>query len=140
MTLERARADSLAALAEFAQGFASTLRAGDVVALTGDLGAGKTTLVRALVHALHGDDPVASPTFTFWHCYDGRPPIHHLDLYRLESPSERPDLGLEEAFVPTAIVLVEWPERASDLFDERTIWIDILGSGDEPRELRVHRP
>ena len=141
MTLERASAADLAGLQRFAQDFAETLGPGDVVALQGELGAGKTTLVRALVHALHGNDGVSSPTFTFWHRYDeGRPPIHHLDLYRLERAEERPELGLEEAFTDEAIVFVEWPERALDLFDERTVWVSLTGSGEGSREIEVRRP
>jgi tRNA threonylcarbamoyl adenosine modification protein YjeE len=141
MTVERATIDDLGGLERFARTFAQTLRPGDVVALAGDLGAGKTTLVRALVRTLHGSDPATSPTFTFWHKYDeGTPPIHHLDLYRLENPRERVELGLEEAFVPEAIVLVEWPERAPDLFGERTIWVSLAGSGEGRREIEVRRP
>ena len=67
-----------AALMNFAAEFARGLSAGDVVALSGPLGAGKTTFVRAVVRALHGADQTSSPTFTFWHRYDGNPPIRKL--------------------------------------------------------------
>ena len=75
-----------AGLEAFAASFARTLRPGDVVALSGELGSGKTTFVRAAVRARHGEDQTTSPTFTFWHRYAGDPPIDHLDLYRIEIP------------------------------------------------------
>ena len=140
MTSEHASLPDLAALDAFARKVAQTLAPGDVVALAGPLGSGKTTLVRALVRALHGTDPVTSPTFTFWHRYEGTPPVQHLDLYRLEDPRERPELGLEEAFTADAIVVAEWPERALDLFGPGTVWVTLRGCGDEPRDVEVRRP
>ncbi len=84
-------------LGKFAAEFARGLRPGDVVALAGPLGAGKTTFVRAVVTALHGADQSCSPSFTFRHRYDGDPPIEHIDLYRIDDPREVTELGLEEA-------------------------------------------
>lgn len=134
----------------FAGQFARTLRPGDVVALRGPLGAGKTTLVRALVRALHGsDDAVSSPTFVFRQRYDappaspgrGKPSIEHLDLFRIDDPTrELPDLALDEAFEPDRIVLVEWPERAEGWLPVTRIEVAIDGSGDGPRTVRVDRP
>jgi tRNA threonylcarbamoyl adenosine modification protein YjeE len=116
------------------------LRPGDVVALRGPLGAGKTTLVRALVRALHGsDETVSSPTFVFRQRYPGQPPIEHLDLYRLTDAAELPDLALEEAFTPDALVLIEWPERAEAWLPRRRIEVAIDGSGEGPRTVRVSR-
>jgi tRNA threonylcarbamoyladenosine biosynthesis protein TsaE len=128
------------ALAGAAFRLAATLRAGDALALSGELGAGKTTFVRALVRALHGSDvPVSSPTFVFRQRYDGTPPIEHLDLFRLDDPAEAADLGLEEAFGPDRITLVEWPERLPGLMPPGTIAIRIEGAGDEPRRLEIER-
>jgi len=90
---------------------AKVLRAGDVVAMTGDLGAGKTTLVRGLLHALGHGGEVPSPSFAIVQPYeDLDPPVWHADLYRLENPAELAELGLDS--LGDEILIVEWPERA----------------------------
>jgi len=128
------------ALAAVATRLAATLRPGDSLGLSGELGAGKTTFVRALIRALHGSDlPVSSPTFVFRQRYDGTPPVEHLDLFRLDDPAEAADLGLEEAFGPDRITLVEWPERLPGLLPPGAIGIRIDGAGDEPRRLVIER-
>ncbi len=130
----------LRALGAAAARLAATLRPGDALALSGELGAGKTTFVRALVRALHGSDvPVSSPTFLFRQCYDGTPPVEHLDLYRLDDPAQAADLGLEEAFGPDRITVVEWPERLPGLMPAASIRVRLEGAGDEPRRLRIER-
>jgi tRNA threonylcarbamoyladenosine biosynthesis protein TsaE len=139
MRVEFARAEDLEAFERVAAAFASGLRRGDVVALAGDLGAGKTTFVRAVVRALHGRDQAASPTFTFRHRYAGKPPIEHLDLYRIEKPAEALELGLEEAFDGESIVLVEWPERLPGLIPDDAIHVAITGAGESPRDLVIER-
>jgi len=128
------------ALLAFAADFALRLRAGDTVALDGPLGAGKTTFVRALVRALHGREQATSPTFTFWHHYPGRPPIEHLDLYRIERADDVAELGLEEAFTRDSIVLVEWSRNAPDLLPERRYEIELVGCGAAPRSLTLRGP
>jgi tRNA threonylcarbamoyladenosine biosynthesis protein TsaE len=130
----------LHSLGAVAARLAQTLRPGDALALSGDLGAGKTTFVRALIAALHGSDvPVSSPTFVFRQRYDGTPPVEHLDLFRLDDPVEAVDLGLEEAFGPDRITVVEWPERFPGLLPSGAIRIHIAGAGDEPRRLQIER-
>lgn len=93
---------------------AQLCQAGDVIALHGGLGAGKTTFARGFVRALTGaETDVPSPTYTLLQTYDGPSfPIFHFDLYRLEAPSDLTELGWEETM--DGVLLAEWPERAGD--------------------------
>jgi tRNA threonylcarbamoyladenosine biosynthesis protein TsaE len=93
------------------QRLARHLQPGDALCLSGPLGAGKSTLARALIRALtHPDEEVPSPTFTLVQTYDGPFGIAHFDLYRLSSPEEIHELGLDEA-LDDGVALIEWPER-----------------------------
>ncbi len=130
----------LAGLERVAAMLARDLRPGDVVALEGGLGAGKTTFVSALVRALGNDADVSSPTFTFWHRYGGRPPLEHLDLYRIEDQGELAELGLEDAFTSDGIAFVEWADRIPGLLPPGAVRVRIDGSGTGPREIRIVRP
>jgi tRNA threonylcarbamoyladenosine biosynthesis protein TsaE len=86
-----------------------------VVTITGELGAGKTTLVQAICAGYGVTDDVTSPTFALVHEYQApRAPVHHLDLYRLDRPEQLDEIGWDELVTARAIVLVEWPERAGD--------------------------
>lgn len=127
-------------LGKFAAAFARRLRPGDVVALSGPLGSGKTTFVRAVVQALHGADQSCSPSFTFRHRYDGDPPIEHIDFFRIDDPRELTELGLEEGLDGNSIALVEWWRNAPDAIPSRRYEIEIEGAGDEPRTLSLRPP
>jgi tRNA threonylcarbamoyladenosine biosynthesis protein TsaE len=102
-----------AGLAEWARRFARDLRPPAAVGISGELGTGKTTLVRALADALGARGPVTSPTFALVQTYRGRGlTVHHVDAYRLKAPAEGADLALDEmAADPEAVLLIEWPER-----------------------------
>ena len=102
----------LAATAALAQRLAPHLQAGDVLALRGGLGAGKTTFARALISALRGEETeVPSPTYTLVQTYDGPDfPIFHFDLYRLDDPNDVFELGWDETQI--GVALIEWPDRA----------------------------
>jgi len=130
-----------AATAAFGTTLAATLRPGDLVLLVGDLGAGKTALTRATIRALMGDEnlDVPSPTFALLQPYDGNGhAVLHADLYRLGTARDIDELGLFDR--PDAIVLVEWPERAPELFDRAEVIVRLAvptsGSG---REVEVER-
>jgi len=97
--------------AAFGARLAACARRGDVIGLSGPLGVGKTTLVRGFLAGLGHRDEVPSPSFAIVQPYDTlEPPAWHVDLYRLEAPSELAELGLDDA--DDAVLLVEWPERA----------------------------
>ena len=110
---------------------AMALRAGDVLALSGDLGAGKTTLARGLIRAMAEDArlDVPSPTFTLVQSYETRVPLNHFDLYRLVSPFEIDELGLAE-MLATGAALIEWPERAGDRLLEGTVAVELTHDGE----------
>jgi len=117
---------------ELGRRIASFLTAGDTIALEGDLGAGKTTLARAILRALGVTGEVPSPSFTLVQQYDTpRLKIAHCDFYRIEDPAEIDELGLEDA-VKEGAVIIEWPQRAPDRIpaDALAIHIEILGEND----------
>lgn len=107
---------SLSELELFAAEFIRTLKKGDVVYMMGDLGAGKTTFVRAAIQSILGhDEAVPSPTFTLVQTYDSIPPIWHYDLYRINDPEEVLELGMDEAF-DQGITFIEWPQNMRNVY------------------------
>ncbi|NMG37924.1 tRNA (adenosine(37)-N6)-threonylcarbamoyltransferase complex ATPase subunit type 1 TsaE [Chelativorans sp. ZYF759] len=110
---------------------AAMLRPGDLVFLEGDLGAGKSTLARAIIRNLADDEghEVPSPTFTIVQPYETRHPLLHVDLYRIAAPEEIDELGIGEA-LSSSIVLVEWAERADGALGEPSLTVAITGEGD----------
>ena len=105
----------LAATERLAKEIARLARVGDVLALAGPLGVGKTAFARAFIRALGGEEEVPSPTFTLVQLYElGTLTLYHFDLYRLERPEEAYELGIEEAFAE-GVTLIEWPERLGPL-------------------------
>jgi tRNA threonylcarbamoyladenosine biosynthesis protein TsaE len=110
---------------------AARLRPGDVVALSGPLGSGKTTLARAIIAALGHLGEVPSPTFTIVETYDLDPPLVHADFYRLEHPREAEELGLDD-YRDGAALIAEWPEKAGGFTHEPgclSIALEIAGNG-----------
>ncbi len=110
-----------AATRNLGENLARMARAGDVVALRGDLGAGKSTLARAFIRALtHPDEEVPSPTFTLVQTYDTAiAPVWHFDLYRLEKPEDIYELGFDDACLD--ICLIEWPDRLGGLLPKKRL-------------------
>ena len=128
-----------AATARLGAALADTLRPGDLVVLEGDLGAGKTALARAIIRTLMGDErmDVPSPSFALVQPYETRSgPVLHADLYRLAEAREIEELGLFER--AGTIVLVEWPERAPELFDQPHLAVRLtLGQGGAGRVAEI---
>jgi tRNA threonylcarbamoyladenosine biosynthesis protein TsaE len=113
--------DSAAATERLAQQLAADLRPGDIVLVSGEVGAGKTTFVRGACRALGVSEPVTSPSFTLGRLYRGRVPVSHIDLFRLESlEGEDPGL-LEDYLTPDAIAFVEWPVAGAAALDPERV-------------------
>lgn len=127
---------------EFAKQIAKDIKAGAVLALTGDLGSGKTTFTRYLVNALGFDSRVQSPTFVLHRTYKNSEGIikttHHLDLYRLEETYEVEALGLKELFEESdSISIIEWPEVAKEYLPQRTIYINFTYENEDTRRISI---
>ena len=121
-------------------GLGATLGPGDVVALSGELGAGKTVFVQGLARALDVPGSATSPTFVLVNEYRGRLRVHHVDAYRTGSLAELRDLGLEEMMDGDGVTVIEWAERLERLLPARAVRVRIAGVGDEPREITIERP
>lgn len=129
---------SEAATAEFGQRLAGVLSAGDVVALQGPLGAGKTRLVQSIATALGcGRSFVVSPTFTLIHEYDGDLPVYHVDAYRLKNSEEFLDMGGGELLSGDGVCLIEWADRIGDLLPRDHLRIEIAVTGEQLRDYRI---
>lgn len=117
---------------------AETLGAGDVVALCGTLGAGKTQITRGIVAGMKSEAAVTSPTFTLVHEYvDGRLPVFHFDFYRMESEEEVIGVGWDEFLTEPGVIVVEWADMFPDLMPENTRWFQIEPQEDGSRIVRL---
>ena len=112
-----------------------------VVLLTGDLGAGKTTLAKGIVKGLGAAQPeeVSSPSFTLIHEYGTSPKVYHVDLYRIEEPRELATLGLEDLLDQDAVILIEWGERFPAFWPPDRLEIDLRSVERDEREIRVRQ-
>lgn len=124
---------SLEAMTAWGESLGARLLPPSVVTLDGDLGAGKTTLVRAICRGYGVRDAVTSPTFALVHEYDGaRSPVFHLDLFRIEGAHELAGIGWYDALSTKALVLVEWPERAGTEVPDAAMGIRLAHVRDAP--------
>lgn len=139
----RLRLDDEAATGNLAAALGRALEPGDVIALEGPLGAGKTALVRALIRACNqADEEVPSPTFTLVQIYDlPKFTLWHFDLYRIGSPDETVELGIDEAFA-AGVAIIEWPERLGARLPARALRVrlDFVAGSPEARDVRLSGP
>ncbi len=134
---EELHSDSAAETEAIGAKLAARLKEGDVVLVSGELGSGKTTLIRGACRALGFDGPVTSPTFTLGQRYRGRLLISHLDLFRLET-LQGEDPGLTEDYLsPDAVAFVEWPDVAEPALDNVTMRIRIDHRGGDRRAIAI---
>ena len=119
---------------------AQQLKAGDVLAFFGDLGSGKTTLIKGICKGLEIEEDITSPTFTLIHEYSGRFHVYHFDFYRIVSSQEVWELGCDEYFDGDGICIIEWPERIDSLLPlkRREVYLRILFD-QEPENIREIR-
>jgi tRNA threonylcarbamoyladenosine biosynthesis protein TsaE len=116
---------------------AAELGPGDVVLVSGELGAGKTTLIRGAARGLGVSEPVNSPSFTIGHTYKGRLPVSHLDLYRLAELDQEDPALLEDYVTPEAVSFIEWPNAAESWLERITRRIEIRHAGGDERDIEV---
>ena len=133
-TLTRSTDETL----ELAGTVGELLRAGDVVSLVGDLGAGKTVFARGVARALGVTEPVVSPSFTIVREYDGRMPLVHVDVYRIDTVQELYDLGFEELVRDDAVTLVEWGDMIDGLLPADRLDVRLApGDTDDERVVEI---
>jgi ATPase, YjeE family len=114
---------------------AADLGPGDVVLVSGELGAGKTTLIRGACRALGVSELVTSPTYTIGHTYEGRVPVSHLDLYRLAELDREDPALLDDYLTPQAVAFIEWPGAAEPRLERVTRRVEIRHAGGDEREI-----
>jgi tRNA threonylcarbamoyladenosine biosynthesis protein TsaE len=123
---------------KFGEKLGSLLKMGDIICLNGDLGAGKTTLSKSIGAGLGVKEYITSPTFTLINEYEGRLPLYHFDVYRLNSYEELEDLGVEDYFYGDGVCLVEWAEKISEDLPELRLEIYLArGDSDDKRVLKM---
>ena len=118
-----------------AKKYAKTLKNGDIVLPSGDLGAGKTVFSKGLIEALVGENEVVSPTFSICNTYSGNVDVYHFDLYRIEDEDELFNIGIEEMMYANGICIFEWAERAEHIFPSYAKKVVIRKIDDNTREI-----
>jgi len=113
-----------------------------LILLSGDLGAGKTTLAKGIASGLGAaeEEEVTSPTFTLMHKYDGRTRVYHVDLYRIADPHDFETLGLEDVFDEQAVVIVEWPEKLALRTEWPMLRIHLQHVSEDERRISIDDP
>ena len=112
-------------LEALAKTFGELAEAGDILCLTGDLGAGKTTFTKAFALGMKIEEHITSPTFTIIQEYDGKCPLYHFDVYRINDPLELEEIGYEEYFFGKGVTIIEWADMIKDLIPVESLWIEI---------------
>lgn len=125
----------------FAKELAIKSKSGDIYALIGDLGVGKTAFTKGFAAGLDIDEPIVSPTFTFVQVYDsGRMPLYHFDVYRIGDPDEMEEIGYEDYFYGDGVSIMEWADLVEDILPDSVIRITItkdLSKGTDYRRISV---
>jgi tRNA threonylcarbamoyladenosine biosynthesis protein TsaE len=131
------RTSSAAETEALGERLAADLGPGDVVLVSGELGAGKTTLIRGACRGLGVSEPVTSPTFTIGHTYRGRLPVSHLDLYRLAELDREDPALLDDYLTSDAVSFIEWPAPAEPRLERVTRRVEIRHAGGDRRDVEL---
>jgi tRNA threonylcarbamoyladenosine biosynthesis protein TsaE len=122
---------------QLGESIAKRLKANDVIALCGELGAGKTTLIQGIAKGLGIKNWVTSPTFTIINEFTGKIPLYHVDLYRLNNINEAEDIAIEEYFNKGGITVIEWAEKIKEILHDNTIKIAMKIVSENKRSIKV---
>ena len=136
------RSENEAETRALGQAIGAAAMPGLVIAFYGDLGAGKTAMTKGIAEGLGIRDMITSPTFTILQSYEeGRIPLHHLDVYRIEDPDEMEEVGLDDCLFGGGVCLIEWAEQIEDLLPEKTVRVTITRCGeDTERKIMIEDP
>lgn len=116
----------------------SLLKPGDIIAMSGTLAAGKTTITKGIAKALGVDDTITSPTFCLISEYEGKKmPLYHMDVYRLDSVEEFINLGVDDMLFGEGVCIIEWSEKIKSELPKNTIWMNILPEDDGSRTISI---
>ena len=131
--------DSIRELPDVAEEVLRSLEGRCIVLFRGEMGAGKTTLIRAIMAELGSEDTISSPTFAIVNHYSTAQgeAVYHFDFYRIERPEEALDFGYEEYFYSGALCLVEWPEKIEGLLPEEVMTVSIVADSEEERTITI---
>lgn len=113
------------------------VKKGDIICLTGDLGAGKTTITKSIAKGMEIDEYITSPTFTIVHEYEGREKLFHFDVYRVGSVEEMEDIGYEEYFYSEGVCVIEWANLIEEIIPKKHLWIHIKYGEDSNRIMNI---
>jgi tRNA threonylcarbamoyladenosine biosynthesis protein TsaE len=116
----------------------SALEGGSVIALSGNLAAGKTTLAKGIARGAGVEEELTSPTFTLISEYSGRMPLYHIDMYRLNGPTEFQNIGAEEMLYGSGICIIEWSDKIESLLPGNSVRISLEPSGEDERKIFIH--
>lgn len=122
---------------EFGRMIGKNMEEGILVCLNGDLGAGKTCLTKGIAQGLEIEEDVTSPTFILVEEYEGRLPLYHFDVYRIDDPEELYFIGFEEYLGKEAVVIIEWSSRIEEILPIERLDIDISRTGEDEREITL---
>jgi len=115
----------------------SLLKPGDVIAMSGTLAAGKTTITKGIAKALCIDDTITSPTFCLISEYYGKMPLYHMDVYRLEGSEDFINLGVDDMLYGKGVCIIEWCEKVKTEMPKKTIWMTITPNDDGSRDIVI---